>query len=112
MFLRRRAYKWHRLLSAIATIPFTMWAGSAVLHQANAWFRPEFDKRSFEMRLSGSDVEKTTALIDALYLNNAKVNNFRKIEEFNHNYSAKNKVLPVFEASIASAYKTVLYVDL
>ncbi|MFD2164398.1 PepSY domain-containing protein [Paradesertivirga mongoliensis] len=112
MFLRKKAYKWHRLLSAIATVPFTMWAGSAVLHQANAWFKPAFEKAPYEMRLSGSDYEQTTILVKARYQSDAKVENIQKIETFNLGYSAKNKVLPVFQATMASANQTILYVDL
>lgn len=112
MFLRKKAYKWHRLLSAIAIIPLTMWAGSAILHQANAWFKPEFVKASYEMPLLGSDTERTNALVAALYQSSAKVLRIKKIEAFNRHYSAKNKVLPVFEASIASEDGTLLYIDL
>lgn len=112
MFLRKRAYKWHRLLSAIATIPLTMWAGSAVLHQANAWFRPVFEKAPYAMSLPVSNAEQTKILVRALYQSEATVKSIKKIEAFNYNYSAKNKVLPVFQATIASANQTILYVDL
>jgi len=112
MFLRKRAYKWHRLLSALATIPLTMWAGSAVLHQANTWFRPGFDKTPYEMHLSGSDLDQATTLVQALYQSDATVKHIKKIDAFNHSYSAKNKVLPVFETTVASANQTLLYVDL
>lgn len=112
MFLRKRAYKWHRLLSAFAILPLTMWAASAVLHQANAWFRPEFDKTPYEMHLLGSDLEQTATLVQGLYRLDAAVKHVKRIESFNHRYSAKNKVLPVFEVTLVSANQTVLYVDL
>jgi uncharacterized iron-regulated membrane protein len=89
-----------------------MWAGSAVLHQANTWFRPEFEKAEYEISLSGNDLEQTAALVRAHYRSDAIVENIKKIEAFNHSYSAKNKVLPVFQTTVTSANQTVLYVDL
>lgn len=112
MILKKKAYKWHRCLSAIATLPLMMWAASAVLHQANAWFRPEFRKITYEITSSSSETQYALALVNHLYKQNSSVQSIKKIESFNHHYSAKNKVLPVFEVSLKSPDNTILYVDL
>lgn len=112
MVLRKKAFKWHRWLSAIATVPLMMWAASAVLHQANAWFRPEFRKAAYEIAPNISETQHAVALVKYLYQQNSIVQSIKKIESFSHHYSEKNKVLPVFEVSMKSPDNTILYVDL
>jgi hypothetical protein len=44
--IRKKIYKWHRLLSLIAAVPMIMWSVSGMLHQAGAWAKPKLVKDS------------------------------------------------------------------
>jgi hypothetical protein len=44
--IRKKIYKWHRMLSIIAAIPMIMWSASGMLHQAGAWAKPTLKKDS------------------------------------------------------------------
>jgi uncharacterized iron-regulated membrane protein len=109
--LRQKAYKWHRWSSAIAAVPLLMWASSGLLHQAGAWFKPDFKPQTHQPSLGVNDVEKATELIYHLYQRDVAVESVRKISSFDHNYSKRNKVLPVYEMVLATPDRTTLYVD-
>jgi uncharacterized iron-regulated membrane protein len=44
--LRKKIYKWHRMLSLIAAVPMIMWSASGMLHQAGSWVKPKMKKDS------------------------------------------------------------------
>lgn len=44
--IRKKLYKWHRMLSLIAAVPMILWSASGMLHQAGAWVKPKLKKDS------------------------------------------------------------------
>jgi hypothetical protein len=74
--LRRKIYKWHRVLSLLAAVPMIMWSVSGMLHQAGAWAKPKLAKESVApAKFSESDL--AISLSEAL-----ERNRIEKMEDF------------------------------
>lgn len=56
--IRKKIYKWHRVLSIIAAIPMIAWSVSGILHQAGSWAKPKLVKDSVApARFNRSDIK-------------------------------------------------------
>lgn len=65
--IRKKIYKWHRMLSLLAAVPMIMWSVSGMLHQAGQWWKPKTKMDEVKVKVDSSAL--TISLDSALRQN-------------------------------------------
>src|SRR5690349_11634084 len=78
--IRKKIYKWHRMLSLLAAVPMIMWSVSGMLHQAGQWWKTK--TKTEEVKVGKIDSGALKISLDSALRQNcyAKIQGSRIIE--------------------------------